>query len=71
MVTVDCSYATLDSILAGEITAAITCTPRGGELLFSCIDKYYAGEELDETYLVPMNTVTGDNAEELYDQEGF
>lgn len=71
VVTVDCSYATLDSILAGEITAAITCTPRGGELLFSCIDKYYAGEELDETYLVPMNTVTGDNAEELYDQEGF
>lgn len=71
VVTVDCSYATLDSIIAGEITAAITCTPRGGDLLFSSIDKFFAEEELEETYLVPMNTVTIENAEELYDQEGF
>lgn len=71
VVTVDCSYATLDSIIAGEITAAITCTPRGGDLLFRTIDKYFAGETLEETYLVPMNTVTLENAEALYDQEGF
>lgn len=71
VVTVDCSYATLDSIIAGEITAAITCTPRGGDLLFSTIDKYFAGEKLEDTYLVPMNTVTIENAEAVYDQEGF
>lgn len=71
VVTVDCSYATLDSIIAGEITAAITCTPRGGDLLFSTIDKYFAGESLEETYFVPMRTVTVDIAEEVYDEEGF
>ena len=71
VITVDSPFQVLDSIIAGETTAAITCTPRGGDTLFSCIDKYRAGEELEETYLVPMNTITPENVEELYEAEGF
>lgn len=71
VITVDSPYSVLDSIIAGETTAAITCTPRGGDLLFSTIDSYFADEELEETYFVPMETITSENVEELYDVEGF
>lgn len=71
VITVDSPFQVLDSIKDGETTAAITCTPRGGDTLFSCIDSYRTGEELEETYLVPMNTITSDNVDEVYDSEGY
>ncbi|MGN0184586.1 MAG: ABC transporter substrate-binding protein [Aristaeellaceae bacterium] len=71
VITVDSPYTALDSIIAGELTAAITCTPRGGSTLFSVIDAYYAGEELEDTYFVPQATIDASNVEEVYDVEGF
>ena len=71
VITVDSPYTALDSIIAGELTAAITCTPRGGSTLFSAIDAYYAGEKLEETYFVPQATIDATNVKDLYNTEGF
>lgn len=71
VVTVDGQFEALDAMVANELAALITCSPRGGELGMSIIEKYMAGEELEETYLVDQKTVTVDNVEELYDQVGF
>ena len=71
IVTVDGQFEALDAVAANEIGALITCSPRGGELVMSIIKKYFAGEKLEETYLVEQNTVTPDNVKELYDKVGF
>lgn len=71
IITVDSPYTALDAIIAGELSAAITCTPRGGNTLFSVIDAFYAGEALEETYFVPQATITIENVQEVYDTEGF
>lgn len=71
VITVDSPYDALDAIKDGELGAAITCTPRGGETLFKVIEAFYAGEELEETYFVPQETITSENVDALYDQEGF
>ena len=54
-----------------ELAALITCSPRGAGLCKEIIEKYFAGEELEETYFVDQKTVTVDNVKELYDQVGF
>lgn len=71
IVTVDGQYEALDAMIANELAALITCSPRGGELTMGIIEKYFAGEELEETYFVDQKTVTVDNVEELYDEVGF
>lgn len=71
IVTVDGQYEALDAMIANEIAALITCSPRGGELAMGIIEKYFAGETLEETYFVDQKTVTVDNVEELYDVVGF
>lgn len=71
IVTVDGQYEALDAMIANEIAALITCSPRGGELAMGIIEKYFAGETLEETYFVDQKTVTVDNVEELYDSVGF
>lgn len=71
VVTVDGQFEALDAMVANELAALITCSPRGGELGMTIIEKYLAGETLEETYLVDQKTVTVDNVEELYDSVGF
>lgn len=71
IVTVDGQFEALDAMIANELAALITCSPRGGELTMGIIEKYFAGEQLEETYFVDQKTVTVDNVEELYDSVGF
>lgn len=68
---VDGMFEALDSVKDGEINAIITCTPKGGDLVFSVIEKYFAGEELEQTYFVHQSTITPANVDELYEIEGF
>ena len=71
IVAVDGQKEALDAIKAEEIGAIITCTPKGGDVLFDCINKYFAGEELEEEYFVHQSTITTENVDELYEVEGF
>lgn len=68
---VDGMFEALDAVKDGEINAIITCTPKGGDLIFQVIEKYFAGEKLEPTYFVHQSTITPDNVEELYYVEGF
>lgn len=71
IVAVDGQKEALDAIKADEIGAIITCTPKGGDVLFDCINKYFAGDELEEEYFVHQSTITTENVDELYEVEGF
>jgi ABC-type sugar transport system substrate-binding protein len=71
IVTVDGQFEALDYVKTDEISAITTCTPKGGDMLFSAIDKYFAGETLENTYLVHQSVITKDNVGELYYVEGF
>lgn len=71
IVTVDGQFEALDAMVNNELAALITCSPRGAGLCKEIIEKYFAGEELEETYFVDQKTVTVDNVKELYDQVGF
>ncbi len=68
---IDGMFEALDSVKDGEINAIITCSPKGGDLVFDVIEKYFNGDKLDKTYFVHQSTITPDNVEELYAVEGF
>lgn len=71
IVSVDGQFEALDAVMANELGAVVTCTPKGGDIVFSIIQKYFDGEELENTYLVHQSVITLENVEELYHIEGF
>ena len=64
IVAIDGQAEAVEAIIAGEMNAIATCSPRFGPAAFDAMESYLAGEELPEFIINPEVLITIDNAEE-------
>ena len=64
VIAIDGQAEAVESIIAGEMNAIATCSPRFGPAVFDAIEKYLNGEKLDEFIINQETLITSENAEE-------
>lgn len=64
IIAIDGQAEAVEAIIAGEINAIATCSPRFGPASFDAMEAYLAGEELPQYIINEETLITIDNAEE-------
>lgn len=64
VVAIDGQKEAVEAIIAGDINAIATCSPRFGPAAFDAMESYLAGEQLDEVIINPETLITEENAEQ-------
>lgn len=63
VVTIDGQKEAVESIIAGELSCIVTCSPRFGPAAFDAMEKYLKGEQLPATIINEETIIDSDNAE--------
>ena len=64
VIAIDGQAEAVEAIIAGEMNAIATCSPRFGKAAFDALEKYLAGETFEQYIINSETLITIDNAEE-------
>ena len=64
VIAIDGQAEAVEAIIAGEMNAIATCSPRFGKAAFDALEKYLAGETFEQYIINTETLITIDNAEE-------